>query len=165
MAEVKREMIRIAKRTILVMDASKVGKQFLELVTPFPRSTHWSLTTVSALSMRYEFEKRGLQVVVCEEVTPMMNWRVKKQSFRNSLIFLDVCTSGSDSIWCIHFYPMFYNLYYAVFESNVLTGQKYFVGPGELRPCFYRPHLPPRTSQHGLPLQALCCSFACRCRC
>ena len=64
MAEVKREMIRIAKRTILVMDASKVGKQFLELVTPLSEID--TLVTDDRISpeMRYEFEKRGLQVVV-----------------------------------------------------------------------------------------------------
>ena len=58
----------------------------------------------------------------------MMNWRVKKQSFRNSLIFWMFVLPALILFGVFTFYPMFYNLYYAVFESNVLTGQKYFVG-------------------------------------
>lgn len=65
LAEIKREMIRIAETTILVMDSSKIGTRYLEFVCPLDDID--SLVTDSGISQeaRDTLEKRGVNVIVC----------------------------------------------------------------------------------------------------
>lgn len=65
LAQVKRKMIEIADTVILVMDASKIGKRYLEVVTSLDAID--ILVTDSRISDadRERLEKAGIRTIVC----------------------------------------------------------------------------------------------------